>query len=187
MDDGIKPQQVSDNNMINNFEIALRMRDFEINQLTQRNNFLMVFQGVLFAGLLQSGGNSKPIVSFMACFVGFIVSLFQVGMASGSKFWQNYWEQKVIDYEGTVRAPEPLELFHGKDDLYKSNVDKIMNKTECSCFVRKLILFKFSVSRIPIYVGIFFSIIWGFLVLCTLRDYPPFSIPSFIVGFQPVL
>ncbi|MHC1910589.1 RipA family octameric membrane protein [Klebsiella pneumoniae] len=33
------------------YELTIRIRDFEITQLSQRNNFFMIFQGVLFAGL----------------------------------------------------------------------------------------------------------------------------------------
>ena len=50
------------------FKIALATRDFEITQLVQRNNFFMIFQGVLFAGVMQSA-HTKPLVSFLVCFV----------------------------------------------------------------------------------------------------------------------
>ncbi len=173
---------------IDNFKVALRMRNFEIEQLTQRNSFLMVFQGVLFAGLVQSG-HTKPVVSFMVCVAGFVVSLFQVGMASGAKFWQNYWEKKLAEYEYETRKlviddkikPEQL-LFHGNKSLYKSTVENIMNGDYCT-FIKKLVLHRYSVSRIPIYVGISFSIIWGLLIMCTISDHPYFSVPNFIVGF----
>ena len=167
---------------ISNFDIALRMRDFEITQLTQRNNFFMIFQGVLFAGLVQSS-HTKPVVSFMVCMAGFLVSLFQVGMASGAKFWQEYWEQKLSDYEVLARGAESGELFHDDIHLYEETVKKRMSNRGLCGLPRKLIMVRFSVSRIPIYVGIALSIIWGLLVLCALREYPPFSVPSFIVGF----
>lgn len=168
--------------VINNFEIALRMRDFEIGQLTQRNNFFMIFQGVLFAGIMQSA-HANPVVSFMVCVAGFVVALFQVGMASGAKFWQEYWEQMLSKYEATARATNP-ELFHNNDDCrYEKTVKERMNHHGFSGLASKLVMCRFSVSRIPIYVGIALSVIWGLLVLCTLRGYPPLSIPSFVVGF----
>ncbi len=168
---------------INNFEIAMRLRDFEITQLTQRNNFFMIFQGVLFAGLVQSG-HQIPVVSFMVCIVGFFVSLFQVGSASGAKFWQEYWEQKQSYFEELARDKKPLELFHNDDCLYTKTVKERLNHRGLCALTRKLILCRFSVSRIPIYVGIVLTISWGLLVLCTLREYPPLSVPSFIVGFR---
>lgn len=169
-------------NAIDNFNIALRMRDFEIGQLTQRNNFFMIFQGVLFAGLVQSS-HVKPIVSFMVCVVGLVVALFQVGMASGTKFWQEYWEQMLSDFESATRTGREPELFHDEDSRYEKIVKGRMNRHGFSGLASKLVMCRFSVSRIPIYVGMTLSAIWGLLVLSTLRSYPPFLVPSCIVGF----
>lgn len=167
--------------VIDNFNIALRMRDFEINQLTQRNNFFMIFQGVLFAGLVQSS-HAKPVVSFMVCVAGLVVALFQVGMASGAKFWQEYWEQMLSEYESTARSSKP-ELFHNDISRYEKIVKDRMSHRGFSGLASKFVLCRCSVSRIPIYVGMALSVIWGLLVLCTLRSYPPLSVPSFVVGF----
>lgn len=142
----------------------------------------MTFQGVLFAGVVQSS-HTKPVVSFMVCMVGFLVSLFQVGMASGAKFWQEYWEQKLSDCEELARNTGSAELFHDDSHLHEQIVKKRMSNCGLYVLPSKLIVGRFSVSRIPIYVGIALSIISGLLVLCALREYPHFSIPSFIVGF----
>lgn len=75
------------------YDFAQRQREFEISQLTQRNNFFMIFQGVLIAGIVQSQGTAAPIITFAVCLVGLITSLLQVGMAAGSKFWQVRWER----------------------------------------------------------------------------------------------
>lgn len=166
---------------INNFEIALRMREFEITQLTQRNNFFMIFQGVLIAGLVQSA-HTKPVVSFMVCITGLVVTFFQIGMASGAKFWQEYWEQMLSEYEAAARSSKP-ELFHDDDCRYEKTVKERMKRHGFAGLTRKLILYRFSVSRIPIYVGIVLLVIWGLLVLCTLRSYPPLAVPGCIVGF----
>lgn len=80
-------------NLSRAFEFAIHQREFEIAQLTQRNNFFMIFQGVLVAGIVQSHGAAAPAISFSVCLMGFVVSLFQVGMAAGSKFWQIRWER----------------------------------------------------------------------------------------------
>lgn len=158
-----------------NFEISLRMRDFEITQLVQRNNFFMVFQGVLFAGIVQSA-HSMPAVSFCVCMVGFFISLFQVGMASGSKYWQEYWEAKLSEFE-------PV-LFHENEFEYQKKVQERLRKRGVCNFIEGLIIRRYSVSRIPIYAGIAFALIWFILLFCTLRGYPPFGFPSFIVGFN---
>lgn len=157
-----------------NCDIALRMREFEITQLAQRNNFFMIFQGVMLAGVIQSA-HSKPVVSFLVCVAGFFISLFQVGMASGAKYWQEYWEAELSKCQP--------DLFHEDDCKYNSTVKDRLTKRGIGCLIEKLIMNRFSVSRIPIWVGLTFLAIWLFLVLCTLRGYPPLDIPSFIVGF----
>ena len=173
------------------FRIALDTRNFEIGQLVHRNNFFMLFQGVLLAGVAQSE-HSIPVVSFMICLAGLIVSIYQTSMASGAKFWQEYWEYALHETEARLLSElklvpnreQLLSFFHDEMDVYKSRVKKRMNSHSCSCgLVNKLIMAKFSVSKIPIYVGISLSIIWFLLLLCTIRGYAPLSIPSFIVGF----
>ena len=166
---------------LSNFEIALRMRDFEITQLTTRNNFFMIFQGVLFAGLIQST-HTKPVVSVLVCVVGFLVAIFQVGMASGAKFWQEYWEAMLTQYERHVRGGEP-ELFHEDTCRYEKTVSSRLHDRGLGGIAARLVMSRYSVSRIPIYVGIALAAVWALLVLCGLRGYPPLGIPSFVVGF----
>ncbi len=58
------------------------MREFEITQLAQRNNFFMIFQGVLLAGVIQSA-HSIPAVSFL----GLYRRLFHFVISSWYGFW----------------------------------------------------------------------------------------------------
>ncbi len=172
------------------FKIALDSRNFEINQLSQRNNFFMVFQGVSFAGLLQSDHNI-PVVSFMVCIAGFFVSVYQTRVASGAKFWQEYWESSLSEIEKRMlreisQADDDrrllLSLFHDDHDLYGKIVRE---KLRCkgNSIAGRLIMGRYSVSKTPIYVGLVLSIVWFLLILCTMRGYPPLSIPDFIHGF----
>ncbi|WP_431065252.1 hypothetical protein [Methylotuvimicrobium sp.] len=153
------------------FEVALQMREFEITQLAQRNNFFMIFQGVLLAGVIQSA-HSIAVVSFLGCVAGFSISLFQVGMASGAK----YWQAKLSEFEPN--------LFHEDDCRYNNTVKGRLSKRGISGRIESLIMRRYSVSRISIWVGITFAAIWFLLVLCTLRGYSPLGIPSFIVDFN---
>ncbi|WP_226067576.1 hypothetical protein [Dickeya zeae] len=124
------------------FKITLATRDFEITQLVQRNNFFMIFQGVLFAGVMQSS-HSKPLVSFLVCVVGLTVSLFQVGMASGAKFWQEYWEEVLKEVENKLLfrlcGPEAqrgflLVLFHDDRETYRRIVSRRLSGHKSSFF-----------------------------------------------------
>ena len=90
---------------INNFDIALRMRDFEIAQLSQRNNFFMIFQGVLFAGLVQSA-HTKPVVSFMVCVAGFVVVVRHVHDETCQRHQESHWAaQDRISCSNSYRIP----------------------------------------------------------------------------------
>lgn len=172
------------------FEITLETRNFEINQLVQRNNFFMIFQGVLLAGLIQSS-HLKPVVSFLVCLAGLIISIFQIQMASGAKFWQEYWEAALHSIEKELirhlATPEAgryklFHLFHDEEHLYRDMVKKRLNGKGFG-ITRNLVMKQYSVSRAPIYVAITFSIIWGLLLICTMEAYSSFSVPSFIKGF----
>lgn len=156
------------------YEIILRMREFEITQLTQRNNFFMIFQGVMLSGVIQSI-HSKPIISFLVCTAGFVISLFQVGMAAGAKFWQEYWEAELT-------RSQPI-LFHQNNQNYIDTVKGRLKERGVGNNIEKLVMRRYSVSRIPIWVGLFLSIFWLALTLCTFREYRSSTILSFISGF----
>lgn len=152
------------------FKIALATRDFEITQLVQRNNFFMIFQGVLFAGVMQSD-HSKPLISFLVCFVGFAVSVYQIGMASGAKFWQEYWEEALKEVEKKLlfqlcgpaaQRGYLLALFHDDTDVYEKIVKSRLSRGKNSFMSPSgwLVMKKFSVSRIPIYVGLTLALVW---------------------------
>ncbi|WP_326999184.1 hypothetical protein [Comamonas testosteroni] len=172
------------------FTVALETRNFEISQLVQRNNFFMIFQGVLLAGMIQSS-HSKPVVSFLVCLAGLVVALCQIKMAAGAKFWQEYWEAALQDIEkelikhlsnpGAGRA-KLFHLFHDDDHIYGNMVKgRLIGKG--IGLTQWLVMKRFSVSRVPIYVAVALSAIWALLLLSTMRGYPPFSVPSFVVGF----
>ena len=48
------------------YEISIKARHFEISHLIQRNNFFMLFQGVLLASVMQAQ-NSRPFVELVVC------------------------------------------------------------------------------------------------------------------------
>ena len=83
------------------YEITIETRNLEIGQLVQRNNFFMIFQGVLFACLIYSS-NTVPYVQLILCLVGFYVAYSQTAVAAGAKYWQEFWEKKLADIEGIL-------------------------------------------------------------------------------------
>ena len=152
------------------YELAIRSREFEINQLVQRNNFFMIFQGVLMAGFLQALSNQLPVIaSFMACITGVFVALLQIGMAAGAKFWQERWEyavesceEKLLEFVDKDSSRKKLfEVFTSGD----AHIDEVVRNRVASKFMGSLINFRFSPSRLPIYAGMVFLVIWSVLAL----------------------
>ncbi|WP_370683042.1 hypothetical protein AB9V60_13610 [Pseudomonas syringae pv. atrofaciens] len=194
------------------YELCIELRNFEISQLVQRNNFFMIFQGVLLAGVCQSAGQI-PVVSFMVCFAGLAVSLLQAGMACGAKYWQVHWEvntstaesamTRMLKIHGQIREKiktdgitiDPLvlsklqhrqvliHLFHGdyNDQAIKASLGGGFLKRR---LINSLIMCRFSSSRIPIYVGLVLSAVWGVLLVNTIDV--PWGVPrlDFISGFS---
>ena len=161
------------------YELTIRVRDFEITQLSQRNNFFMLFQGVLFAGLatLLQNSSGKDYAALI-CFIGFFVSMFQIGISSGAKYWQEFWEESVrkteIELIREMKSIRPDSKLH-REKVYKlfsiemseveRSVKKRLRRSNANWLIKKLILAKFSVSRIPIWAGVFFFVVWLSLLI----------------------
>jgi hypothetical protein len=73
------------------------------------------------------------------------ISLFQIGMASGAKYWQEYWESELSKCQPA--------LFHEDDCRYNSTVRGRLKKRGINGLIEGLIMRRYSVSRIPIWVN----------------------------------
>ena len=214
---------------------SIATRDFEITQLQNRNNYFIIFQGVMLSGVLTASA-SKPFVEFIVCLFCIIFSIYQTNIAAGAKYWQEYWELKTSNSEKKLREKFDSymgiykneliaklenkinylnvlgEMYQNKIENLENEIDKIRNgkylfhhlfefleddsKEKISIqesvigrvtlnekdfdYIKKdtvnvfdifsnyLILKKFSVSRIPIIVGMFFTLLWFALLLHTL-------------------
>jgi hypothetical protein len=208
-------ENVSDNavgSRAKGLELDLRLREFEITQLTQRNNFFMIFQGVLIAGLVQSQGTAAPLITFSMSLLGVATSTLQIGMAGGAKYWQSRWEAstrsseialvlellkrdklavQTFTHDSTVLTESEREQIkewnrqhgdpsdHIKDDpdfineVVRADVEsrgKRGWRYYADCWVRYFaIMPKWSVSRIPIWVGAALLIFWGVIASNTVR------------------
>lgn len=172
------------------YKLAIETRNFEIQQLVQRNNFFMVFQGMLLAGLMQaSGSNPIPIVSFLVCACGFCISLLQTGMAAGAKFWQERWENEAEEKERKLLENIAASGKAVTDDFWKlfslpKQASKAIVLSKQKGFTGRIINKKYSVSKIPIYSGLVFSGFWLMLLLSTIQTPFNIKVPEFIVGFD---
>lgn len=167
------------------YGISVETRNFEINQLIQRNNFFMLFQGVLLAAVMQTEA-SKPYVEIIICFTGIMISFYQLQMASGAKYWQEWWESRVDHFENllcenikTSEEREAHQLFTVSSSDVNSIVRERLTKTKRFSFTNLCILGGFSVGRAPIKVSLFLLITW-FLLLVISIDFS--AIPSLDFG-----
>lgn len=159
------------------YKLAIQTRNFEIQQLINRNNFFMLFQGVLLAAVF-SNQASKPFVEFVVCFAGIIISWHQIGVAAGAKYWQEWWELKTSEIENQLKQligeQQFVPLFDLDDEqnhkIQSANIIAKINKHSgwIESIVNSLILKKYSVSRVPIRSGLILMATWIVLFLNTI-------------------
>lgn len=171
------------------YKICIETRNFEISQLIQRNNFFMLFQGVLLAAALQNQA-SKPFVEVIVCLAGVFVSLYQMQMASGAKFWQEWWESRVDHYEEKLRGMQIMESGHffdlfatSSDNVYKEVSGRI-RKTRKFSLTNALILQSFAVGRAPIKVSLVLLATWSLLLAHTIDFSWLSDLSVYIKGFK---
>ncbi len=178
------------------YKQCLDIRNFEISNLASRNNFFMIFQGVLIAGVLQSSGSAPPVVMFLATLCGFGISVCQTMTSSGAKFWQNHWERELTktekNYGAVIKEASPKKRFY---HLFKERKSADSNQTgkagnptpsETRGVAERILIQRFSVSKSPVYAALIFSVFWLILLLCTLtypRAFIGEVITSSISGF----
>lgn len=157
------------------YAITVKTRNFEIAQLIQRNNFFMIFQGVLLACVISSK-DTVPFVQFIICFAGFYIAYCQTKVAAGAKFWQEYWESEVYKAEEQLQdlyknasiieqknLNNNLDLLNfiplftkSKDQVY-SQVSERLLKTSSSTFINS----PFYITLPPIKLNRFMQLISG--------------------------
>lgn len=148
-------------------ERCFQHRDFEITQLVQRNNFFILFQGFLFAGVVALSDPTDTKLRFILSVLGVLMSYFQWKAAAGAKFWQEYWEAKLSTLEKELKKyPEyrRLSIPLAMENNYKEVVTQHLENYGTNKIKSWLILSHGSVSAIPIYIGISCFLIWFFLM-----------------------
>ena len=117
------------------YEITVKTRNFEIAQLIQRNNFFMIFQGVLLACIITSK-DTVPFVQFIISSAGFYIAYCQTKVAAGAKFWQEYWESEVYKaeeqlqnlYQSTLLINEKNQNFQFFIPLFTKSKEQVYNQ-----------------------------------------------------------
>lgn len=176
------------------YKLAIETRNFEITQLINRNNFFMLFQGVLLAAVF-SNQAPKPIVEFIICFSGIFISGHQIKVAAGAKYWQEWWELKTSEIEDklkeTIGKDNFIPLFSlekGEEtEKFKKKVRAKIEKPESKFLeidFNNIIITKYSVSRVPVYTGFILMLTWIALFFSTLGWFHGFDFSSVIYGIN---
>lgn len=159
---------------------ALETRNFEISQLSSRNNFVLIAQGALVAAALKEGASPEFLGVIVVALIGAVLSLFQLQMSAGAKFWQVRWEaateQAEEAYLEALRASgvtNVITLFSHDDSAsvvrehLASNGSTTTATQRCS-FKRIedwLIMQRFSPSRTPMRMAAVFLCSWILVLL----------------------
>ena len=152
------------------YKLSIETRNFEINNFINRNNFFMLFQGVLLAAVM-SNQASKPFVEFYICLLGIILSWYQIHTGAGAKYWQTYWEKKAdlteSQYQSYLNSKniETLTLFKFNDNESHQIINQ---ELLAGNFIdRHIIRKKPSVTKIAIKASILIFMVWFLLLLHT--------------------
>ncbi len=162
----------------NLYAIARSERSFEISQLVQRNNFVMIFQGVLFAGFIQGSASATlpALISLIISLVGFFTALAQYFMAAGAKFWQERWEIEVELIEKGLQAilttDEQRKLWFPLFTRCTEEVENTVKQRVKGKLFGSSIAARWSPSRLPIFVALIFLLAWGGLAIAHLDINP---------------
>jgi hypothetical protein len=151
-------------------EIAADVRKFEITLFWQRSLFFWGFIGaafVAYAALLKDNNADKDIPLVIACF-GFVCSVAWSFGNRGSKYWQEYWETEVEEFECKVLA---YRLFGKEGQVQKKN-----------WWLRAR---RFSVSKLTIALSDFTIAIWLLLILKML-PWPILSAGNYLSVLMPI-
>ena len=160
---------------------AIETRNFEIQQLSNRNNFALVVQGILFAALFKSGFNTHGLEVVFLTSLGIMFSIVQIQMATGAKFWQIRWEiaaSKAEErYVAALKSSDRIKLFsESTDEVMKLVHEDLKRRVErrspgrwrvssFDVFEDWLICRKFSPSRAPIRIALVLFVVWVALLV----------------------
>ncbi|HLM66364.1 MAG TPA: hypothetical protein VK358_02505 [Longimicrobium sp.] len=141
---------------------ALDIRKFEIDLYWKRASYFWTLITVAFGGFIVLD-REKPddigTAALLVSSVGFLLSFAWYLVNRGSKYWQENWERHVDCLEDLVVGP-----------LYKTVIsDQRFRLTD------PLDGYPFSVSKINQAVSLFFTVLWGLLILRSFLD----------LGYQP--
>jgi SAM-dependent methyltransferase len=99
------------------FDIAHDNRKFEIEMLWKRSVFYWGFIAAAFVGYAASE-KLNSIMSIIFCAFGFMCSVAWAAGNRGSKYWQEYWENKVVLFQNRITGDIFIDHFPLKPGFF---------------------------------------------------------------------
>jgi len=140
------------------YKTLLDTRNLEINLFWQRSNYFLVLNtGIAFGFFNLKEGKFAVIFAVM----GLLASVLWFWVCLGGKFWQTWWEQRLLEFE---REHLPgLDFFGASPERIRADVEKGLafhNLRWTQRFIYRLALNKPSVSYSMIRLSALFVIGW---------------------------
>lgn len=137
------------------FEVAVQIRNFEIELFWKRSVFFWGFISAAFVGYAALRKLNPDLGFVVACF-GMVCSCAWTLLNRGSKYWQESWEAKVENSEAEVTG----KFFAQEESVQRKG-----------WWLRAR---QFSVSKLAIALSDYVFLLWLFLVVAELlRRYAP--------------
>jgi hypothetical protein len=138
------------------FEVAVQIRNFEIELFWKRSIFFWGFIASAFIGYAALRKDNPDLAFPIVCF-GLVCSFAWTLLNRGSKYWQESWESKVEKSELEVTGK-----FFAEEESIQYNK---------GCWLRAR---KYSVSKLAIALSDYVSVLWFSLLAAELiRKYAP--------------
>jgi len=141
-------------------EIAIDIRNFEIELFWKRSLFFWGFIGAAFVAFAALYNKGAPELSLLVACFGLVCSAAWTLVNRGSKYWYENWEQKVEREEVGILGEE---FFARKEPMKKDAGWWLQGR-------------RFSVTRLAIALSDFTVLIWfSLMIWMSLRPPPPFN------------
>lgn len=151
-----------DNKIIDWFSIALQMRTKEIDLFWQRNNYFLVLNTAIAAGIVSSNKFATIIASF-----GIIISILWFQASLGSRFWNARWSQRLRDLEEEIQ--DSKNLFNRDKEIAISDVRRYFQRDADQSifgkFIRRQVLKGHSTTLSMIKLPLVFLMLYIILLL----------------------
>ena len=152
------------------YELALEIRQFEIELYWKRATYFWTLLAATFVGYFALASSDKSVVHpgllFLVSCIGLVLSTSWYLVNRGSKYWQENWERHVDSLEDEFAGP-----------LYKTTISN-----EQYFWWKFWGGYPFSVSKVNQLTSLFIAVVWLALAIFS---FPSWHIPACLTEVKP--